>query len=269
MSKKIILSLACLLCAVPWLSFFITWHFEQLAQPDKNSIIVFTKPPLDACLNAIGLGSLVVLLLVLIWALIRKQKAIWPAMLAIFTISILSYPLIGTIAFRTLSWGGWTVEDSTRAADGQTYCFLHEGSVFGPGYSHAIARRESGNIFWFKAKILGLMGEDDITGTLARPEPVKKITDNSNMRIYSSPTGWLAGIREDECTIAYNTKTKRTYTSGELAQISPFVLISPKDRLHEPDLKKIRLSASMMDQEVHNPNPEVRLFVRKALASKR
>jgi hypothetical protein len=220
---------------VPLIMFGVEQHFSKLAVPDSQNYIVLTKPAFGTTLGIIELSTLAIPFFLFCWAAFKKQKPRWIILLAVLVLNVLSYPLIAYIEFFHTSWSGeWTVEDSTRGADGKTYYFLREGIykglVFGPNLAYVLARRESGNPFWFKAKILVRMFKLQRTTPILRPKPLKLITGDNPYRIYSSATGWVACFHGDKCAVAYNIKTKRSCTDWKLRKLSPYILVGDQAR---------------------------------------
>ena len=227
--SRMVYVVACALCAAPLLCFFISWRFEKLAQLDEFNTIILAKPALQTSLDGLTLGSSGILFLMFVYAAMKKQKPLWAILLAILAINFWNYGLVIGIILTQTSWDAtWTMEDSTRGTDGNIYYFLNEGIVFGPGFSNALARQESDNPLWFKAKILGSMSEHQRTAPILRPKPFKRTTEDERKRIYSSANGWVACFNGSECVVAYNIKNKRSYTHLALRTLSSFILVGTK-----------------------------------------
>lgn len=154
----------------------------------------------------------------------------WPFLGIVIT--LLLFPICGIMQVgRNL--GPWTMHGQVTTADGQRYVFLD--SSFLQGQLMAIGRYEQEG--WFSQSFEVLVDNNGDSprswASVIRPRGAQE----SYGQLYLHEGTFLLGVRlGNRAFLAYDLKERVAYGHGEIEALSPFILLTADNGLHEEDI---------------------------------
>lgn len=142
----------------------------------------------------------------------------------------------------------WRICDKVLGSDGNIYCYMN--SSFMMADMDAITRLAVDG--WF-AQTFDVLQENFGDGSswrwIVRPAEVPPTIFRT---LYVSEAGFIVGIRghnayHNKCSMAYDVNNKRAFGSGNMDELSPFVLIGGETSLNQSDAEDVLLK---MEQAV-------------------
>ena len=265
-----------LVVALPWLMMAaIIWYVWPRSAPDlgpSNTIVAPYPVVVERGFRALAVAWCLTLVFLLHRLVARRSRA--QAIAAAVTLVLV--PFGGFVGTVVSGLAGWRDVSHLRVLGGGTYHVQCQWE------SDALTEETGGGPLFLRTKLIGVNPNERGYRAIVRPSGLKQF----DLAAATSPgcpdAGRLAQSRDGRwliclcawqgspkpkmgcaTSLVYDLKLKTFYGDGTLADISPFLLIGPDDRLNGKDLEALLYTRGSVGQEYIRGDTEVPVLCRE------